>query len=123
MSKRVKENPDKVKSRACIVEHTFGTIKRTMNQGYFLTRGLENVTGEMRITILAYIIKRVLNILSVEKLVQSMGMTINDKILSTICSFIMNLSRILRQIIGENPNHIDHIPLQRQNIKLRLTDG
>jgi transposase len=122
MSKRVKENPDKIKARACIVEHPFGTIKRAMNQGYFLTRGLEGVKGEFSITMLAYNIKRVLNILSVEKLVQSMAMTINEKVLSPIYSFIMNYSRILRQIIGEIPIIWTIFLYKDKNTKLRFID-
>jgi hypothetical protein len=33
--------PEKIKRRKKIVEHPFGTIKRSMNQGYFLMRGVE----------------------------------------------------------------------------------
>ena len=44
--------------RKCIVEHPFGTIKRDMNQGRFLTKGLESVRGEFMFTALAYNIKK-----------------------------------------------------------------
>ncbi len=40
--------------RQMIVEHPFGTIKRTMDAGYFLTRGLESVSGEADLIFLAY---------------------------------------------------------------------
>lgn len=99
MAVRVQENPDKIRARACLVEHPFGTIKQPMNQGYFLTRGFEGVRAELSLTMLVYNIKRVLNILNVEKLMQSMAMMINDKISSPIYSIVMNLSRILHQII------------------------
>ena len=37
-----------------------------MQQGYFLCRGLTKVRGEMSLSILAYNLKRVFNILGVE---------------------------------------------------------
>ena len=41
-----------------------------MNQGYFLMRGLTKVRAEMSLTILAYNLKRVINILGVRKMVE-----------------------------------------------------
>src|SRR5450756_253492 len=54
MRERVKNNPDSVKKRNCMSEHPFGTIKRSFNHGYFLTKGLVKVGGEMGLTMLAY---------------------------------------------------------------------
>lgn len=70
MARRVAENPEKVELRKCLAEHPFGTIKRAMNQGYFLMRGLNKVGAEMSLTILAYNLKRVINILGVRKMVE-----------------------------------------------------
>ena len=69
MQHRVAAHPEKVKARKGIVEHPFGTMKRGMDQGYFLTRGLMKVRGDMRLTILVYNVKRVMNILGVEALI------------------------------------------------------
>jgi transposase len=69
MQQRVTDNPEKVNSRKSIVEHPFGTIKRWMDQGYFLTRGLEKVRGEMSLTVLAYNLKRVISIIGVKDLI------------------------------------------------------
>jgi len=44
----VSTHPEKIKARKSLVEHPFGTMKRGMDQGYFLTRGLGKVRGEMR---------------------------------------------------------------------------
>jgi len=44
-------------------------MQRGMDQGYFLTRGLVKVRGEMRLTILVSNLKRVLNIMGVEALI------------------------------------------------------
>jgi transposase len=43
-----------------------------MNQGYFLMRGLTKVRAEMSLTILAYNLKRVINILGVSMMVQAL---------------------------------------------------
>ena len=69
MQQRVAAHPEKVKARKGIVEHPFGTMKRWMDHGYFLTRGLMKVRGEMSLTILVYNLKRVINILGVEALI------------------------------------------------------
>jgi transposase len=65
MARRIAEHPETVELRKCLAEHPFGTIKRAMNQGYFLMRGLNKVGIEMSLTILAYNLKRVINILGV----------------------------------------------------------
>lgn len=46
-----------------IVEHPFGTIKRSWRAYYFLTKGKLSVTAEVALTFLAYNMKRVINIL------------------------------------------------------------
>lgn len=73
MARRVRAEPEKVKRRKAIAEHPFGTIKHGMNQGYFLTRGLANVRCEMSLTVLAYNIKRVINILGAQKMVGALA--------------------------------------------------
>lgn len=72
MRERVKREKEKVKERQCLIEHIFGTMKRNFNQGYFLMRGVDKVGTEMSLTVLAYNIKRVLNILGPEKLLEVM---------------------------------------------------
>jgi hypothetical protein len=71
MARRVAEHPEKVELRKCLVEHPFGTIKRAMNQGYFLMRGLSKVGAETSLTILAYNLRRVMNILGVRKMIEA----------------------------------------------------
>jgi len=53
-----------------IVEHPFGTIKRSWGAGYYLTRTIENVSTETALIYLAYNFRRVINILGVEKMVE-----------------------------------------------------
>lgn len=54
--------------RKMIVEHPFGTIKRSMDSSYCLLKGKEKVTAEFALTFLAYNLKRVINILGVPTL-------------------------------------------------------
>jgi hypothetical protein len=44
-----------------------------LDQGYFLTRGLENVRAEMSLTILAYNFKRVIKILGVPRMMRALA--------------------------------------------------
>ena len=71
MARRVRARPELMKQRQQIVEHPFGTIKRAMNQGYFLMRGLKKVGAETSLTVLSYNIKRALNIIGVKKLIEA----------------------------------------------------
>lgn len=71
VARRIEEHPKKVELRKCLAEHPFGTIKRAMNQGYFLMRGLNKVRTEMSLTILAYNLKRVINILGVKRMLEA----------------------------------------------------
>lgn len=73
MEARVKADASVLRKRKSIVEHPFGTIKRAMEAGYFLCRGLEKVGTEMSLTVLAYNIKRVVNILGVRRMIQALG--------------------------------------------------
>lgn len=50
-----------------IVEHPFGTIKRTMNFYHLLLRSFRKVRGEVSIAFFTYNLKRAINILGVEK--------------------------------------------------------
>lgn len=73
MNLRVAANPELMRRRKAIVEHPFGTIKRWMNQSYFLMRGLENVRTEFSLSAFAYNLKRVLNIMSVPDLIRAIA--------------------------------------------------
>ena len=65
------ERPDMIKQRQRIVEHPFGTIKRAMNQGYFLMRGLRKVGAQNVLTVLSVNIKRAVNIIGVKKMIEA----------------------------------------------------
>lgn len=67
VNSRTKENKTKYSQRQEIIEHVFGTLKRSMNFTYLLLRGFKKVTGEISIAFFSYNLKRVINILGVEK--------------------------------------------------------
>jgi len=73
MAKRVRGHPEIVRFRKALVEHPFGTIKRTMNQGYFLLRTKKKVAAEFSLTALAYNMKRVMKEVGVSRLIQVIG--------------------------------------------------
>jgi transposase len=60
---------EKVRLRRMLAEHPFGTMKRAFNQGYLLLKGLRKVKGEVGFTILAYNMRRAINILGVGTLI------------------------------------------------------
>ena len=61
---------DKYKLRQMIVEHPFGTIKRSWGAYYLLTRRKVSVSAEMALSFLAYNLKRVMNILGTEEILR-----------------------------------------------------
>jgi hypothetical protein len=69
MAERVQAHPKLLPQRQELAEHPFGTIKRAMNQGYFVLRGLELGRGEMSLTTLAYHLRRVITILGVPAMI------------------------------------------------------
>jgi len=52
-----------------IIEHPFGTIKRTFRYSYFLLRGIQKVKGGAVTHCVMYDLKRVLNILGTDGLI------------------------------------------------------
>jgi transposase len=72
MAARLKTRPEILNTRREIVEHPFGSIKQWMNQGAFLTRGLDKVRAEFSLTALVYNMRRAINILGVEEMMKAM---------------------------------------------------
>ena len=73
MAERMKQQPEKFKLRKTLAEHPFGTIKRWFGYTHFLLKGLTKVRCEWNLITLAYNLKRVLNLVSIEKLMQAVG--------------------------------------------------
>ena len=71
MAERLKTRPGILNTRREIVEHPFGSIKQWMNQGAFLTRGLDKVRAEFSLTALVYNMRRAISILGVEEMMRA----------------------------------------------------
>jgi transposase len=71
MAARLKARPEVLDRRRETVEHPFGSIKQWMNQGAFLMRGLDKVRAEFSLTALVYNLRRALNILGVEAMMEA----------------------------------------------------
>jgi transposase len=71
MQRRLDLAPDSMRIRRQTVEHPFGTLKAWMGSTHFLTRTLKNVSTEMSLHVLAYNMKRVINILGTPALLEA----------------------------------------------------
>jgi transposase/macrodomain Ter protein organizer (MatP/YcbG family) len=70
--KRLDENPQAMRQRRETVEHPFGTLKMRMGATHFLMKRLPNVATEMALSVLAYNLTRVMNIVGVKPLIAAM---------------------------------------------------
>ncbi len=68
----LKKNPDAMRQRKRLVEHPFGTIKHWMGSTHFLTKRLPNVQAEMSLHVLTYNLRRAINILGTEKILEQL---------------------------------------------------
>ena len=71
VQRRLDENPDKMRQRRETVEHPFGTIKMRMGATHFLMKRLKNVRTEMALSVLAYNLTRVMNIIGIRPLMDA----------------------------------------------------
>ena len=72
MQARLDAAPEKMQLRRQTVEHPFGTLKAWMGATHFLTKTLPRVSTEMSLHVLAYNMKRVMNLLGVGTLIEAM---------------------------------------------------
>ncbi len=76
VQQRLDENPQAMRQRRETVEHPFGPInvkdgKMRLGATHFLMKRLKNVRTEMALSVLAYNLTRVINILGVTSLIQA----------------------------------------------------
>ncbi|MBN0273987.1 transposase, partial [Pseudomonas aeruginosa] len=69
---RLDQAPEMMRIRRQTVEHPFGTLKSWMGATHFLTKTLDRVSTEMSLHVLAYNLKRVLNVLGSGALMAAM---------------------------------------------------
>lgn len=72
MNERVAQNPEVLRRRKTLVEHPFGTMKRGKGEGHFLLKGLRKVRGEFSLSVLAYNLRRVLNLVPISELLAAL---------------------------------------------------
>ncbi len=72
VERRLDEHPEKMRQRRETVEHPFGTIKSWMGYTHFQMKTLKRVSTEMALHVLAYNIKRVINIIGTGPLIAAM---------------------------------------------------
>ena len=72
VERRLDEHPERMRTRRETVEHPFGTIKSWMGSTHFQMRTLKRVGTEMALHVLAYNLKRVMNILGIGPLITAM---------------------------------------------------
>jgi len=72
VQQRLDEHPEKMKQRRETVEHPFGTIKSWMGYTHFQMKPLKHVGTEMALHVLAYNLKRVINIIGIRPLIAAM---------------------------------------------------
>jgi len=70
---RLDRSPEVMRIRRATVEHPFGTLKAWMGSTHFLTKTLDRVSTEMSLHVLAYNMKRVMNIFGTRALIEAMG--------------------------------------------------
>jgi hypothetical protein len=71
MQARLDHMPDAMLVRRQTVEHPFGTLKSWMGSAHFLTRTLEKVRTEMSLHVLAYNLKRMIQIFGARPLMEA----------------------------------------------------
>lgn len=72
MQIRLDKAPDSMRIRRQTVEHPFGTLKAWMGSTHFLTKTLDRVSTEMSLHVLAYNLKRVMNLMGTTTLMEAM---------------------------------------------------
>ena len=70
---RTAANPLMMRRRKAMVEHPFGTLKRRMDGGRFLLRGLQKAKAEIALAVTAYNLTRAINVLGARRLRQALA--------------------------------------------------
>jgi hypothetical protein len=73
MQARLERTPQASRLRRQTVEHPFATLKAWMGSTHFLTKTLPRVSTEMSLHVLAYNLKRVMQIFGVQSLMRAMA--------------------------------------------------
>ena len=73
LDERLEREPERMRVRRSTAEHPFGTLKCWMGYTHFLTKTVPKVSTEMSLHVLAYNMKRVINILGPQRLAEAIA--------------------------------------------------
>ena len=73
VQQRLDANPQAMRQRRETVEHPFGTMKARMGATHFLSKTLPKVAAEMALSVLAYNLTRVMNIMGIRPLIAAIA--------------------------------------------------
>ena len=73
VQQRLDADPQAMRQRRETVEHPFGTMKARMGATHFLAKTLPKVAAEMALSVLAYNVTRVMNIVGVRPLIAAIA--------------------------------------------------
>ena len=107
---------DIVKKRGSIVEHPFGTIKRTLGWDHFLVRSKEKVLGENALIMFTYNFRRLLNLIGIT-LFQKLCIAIKNKDLTQIRKDIEEYILVFGLYLGYFLQNIFYFQNSRKNIR------
>jgi transposase len=99
MQDRLDHAPEMMRIRRQTVEHPFGTLKAWMGATHFLTRTLPRVSTEMSLHVLAYNLKRVMNLLGIAALIRAIKA--RRIFLRSICSRFRPITTVLSVRVGQ----------------------
>ena len=71
--KRLRRRPAVMLARRSLVEHPFGTMKSWTSSNHFLTKRLSGVSTETSLQILAYNMKRAINLVGTRKIIETIA--------------------------------------------------
>ena len=72
-AKRLRRRPGVMLARRSLVEHPFGTLKSWTSSNHFLTKRLSGVSTETSLQILAYNMKRAINLVGTRKIIEKIA--------------------------------------------------
>ena len=118
MQERLDRAPELMRIRRQTVEHPFGTIKAWMGATHFLTRTLARVSTEMSLHVLAYNLKRVMNLLGIAALIRALeayrislrSIRLRFRLITTVLS--ARLETLIRRLrfLSSLPKAAERIP-------------
>jgi hypothetical protein len=72
-AKRLRRKPEVMLARRSLVEHPFGTMKSWTNSNHFLTKRLSGVSTETSLQVLAYNMKRAINLVGARRIMEAIA--------------------------------------------------